>query len=208
MAAPGARAEIVDGLAAIVGTSALTLSDVDAELGIAALLERRPLDARPERRREALARLIERQLVLEDLALVPFLAAQPDEVEGNLERLRAERYLDGLDFDAALRHYGVTERALRNFLAAGLGLERFVAFRFKTGLDPGQEALEAYYRDEYAPRRREQGESVEPLEAVARQIARILVERRANELLEERLKELRALHRVEILAGSSEGEGP
>lgn len=208
MAAPGARAEIVDGIAAIVGTSALTLSDVDAELGIAALLERRPLEAQPEQRREALARLIERQLVLEDLALAPFLAAQPDEVEAQLERLRAERYLDGLDFEAALRHYGVTARAVRNFLAARLGLERFVEFRFKTGLDPGQEALRAYYQEEYAPRRREQGEAVEPLETVASQIARILVERQANELLAERLKELRALHRVEILVGSSEEEGP
>ena len=44
------------------------------------------------------------------------------------------------DFEAALRHYALTEEDCRSFLVESIAFERYVAFRFKTGLNAGQPA--------------------------------------------------------------------
>lgn len=192
------RAEIVDQVAAIVGTEAVTVSEIDLELRIESMLNNAQFVGIGDRAEEVLRRLIDRRLILQDLALTPFLVAQDDEVERQLDRLRARQYLGGRDFEAALRHYSLTEDDCRSFVAESIAFERYVTFRFKTGLDAGPSAIAEYYRDEYARARNARGEPVAPLEQVADSIARIIVEQQATSLLEERVLELRSLNRIEL----------
>lgn len=192
------RPEIVDGVAAIVGTEAVTVSEIDLALRIESLLNNAEFVGIEDRAEVVLRRLIDRRLILQDLSQTPFLIVQDEEVDQQLERLRAQRYLGGRDFEAALRHYALTEEECRSFLVESIAFERYVAFRFKTGLNAGQPAVEAYYRDEYARPRRARGEQVAPLEEVSDSIARIIVEREATALLEERVLELRSLNRIEL----------
>ena len=116
--------------------------------------------------------------------------------------------MGGRDLAAALHHYGLTERDCESFLEAQLGFERYVAFRFQTGLRAEPEAMETYYRGEYVRQQHARGADPEPFEAVQDQIAQFLVELQTNELLEQRMKELRALHRIEILTTSREESAP
>lgn len=207
-AAPPAGAEVVDRVAAVVGGEAIALSEIDAAVRLEALFNRAEPDAGASPASEVLARLIDRRLVVQDLALTPFLLPDPDEVSAQLRQLREERFLGGLDFEAALHRYGLTETDCRAFLAERIGFERYVSFRFKAGLDADGEAVRAFYEGEYAAVQREAGAAVEPFEAVADAIEQILIERRATELVEERLKELRASQRIEILAFAPDGAGP
>lgn len=203
----GLRAEIVDRIAAIVDLEAVTSSEVEAELRLAAMLNKADLDLTTESSEDALQRLIDRKLILQDLAVTPFLLAQPGESERQLGLLREETYRDGRNFNAALAHYGLTEADCRSFIEESIAFERYVTFRFKTGLDAEPEEVESYYRDEYLPLRRERGEPEEPLESVSRAITQILLERRASRLLEERLQELRIVNRIEILEFSNGEQG-
>ena len=200
----GARGEILDRVAAVVGNDAIAVSEIDTDLRLEALLNRTELGARSQRNNEVLQRLIDRRLVSQDLAIAPFLKAQPEEVEEQMEQLRREQFLDGRDFAAALLHYGVTEADCRKFLEERIGFERYVSFRFETGLEAETAAVEAFYRDEYAARQRAMGQPVEPLEAVAETISQILVARQANVLLERRIQELRVSRRIKILASALE----
>ena len=138
--ATGLGAEVIDRVAAVVGLEAVALSEIDTEARLEALLNRKDLAVTDANREELLGRLIDRRLVLQDLAGTPFLRAQPDEIEGQMRQLRSLRYLDGRDFPAALRHYGLTEEDCRAFLDARISFERYVSFRFKTGLDTDNEA--------------------------------------------------------------------
>lgn len=208
LATAGLDAEVLDRIAAVVGNNAITVSEIDTELRLEALLNRTPLTAQLERRREVLTRLIDRRLILQDLALAPFLLVQPSEVELQLQQLRAQTYLGGRDLGAALRHYGLSERDCESFLEAQLGFERYVSFRFRTGLRAEPEAMEAYYREEYIRQQRARDAEPEPFEAVQDRIAQILVEQQTNELLDQRMKELRALHRIEILTTSLQERSP
>lgn len=200
LAAAGGRAEIIDGVAAAVGPRAVTHSEIDRELRLAALFNETEADASPAGRRAALHRLIERRLIRRDMDRVNFPTADPPAVEERMRELRAVRFAGGRDFPAALRHYGLTARECRDFLAEQIVFERYVAFRFKTGLDAAEDEIEDYYETVYAPQRRRLGETPEPLAEVAERIGRILIEMQADRLLEERVREMRALTRVEILA--------
>lgn len=206
--ASGGQGEILDRVAAVVGNEAIAVSEIDTDLRLEALLNRTELGAWSQRSEEVLQRLIDRRLVLQDLAIAPFLRAQPEEVEEQMEQLRTDRYLDGRDFAAALLHYGVTEDDCRKFLEERIGFERYVSFRFETGLEAETDAVEAFYRDEYAAGQRAIGQPVETLEAVAETISRILVARQANVLLERRLQELRVSRRIKILASALEEPQP
>ena len=199
-AAVGLGAEIIDGIAATVGAQAVTHSEIDREFRLVGLFNATAADASAADRRAALQRLIERRLLRQDLDQANFLAAAPLEVERRLQELQAMRFAAGMDFPAALRHYGLTAQECRDFLAEQIGFDRYVAFRFKTGLDASEEEIEDYYETVYAPQQRRLGGAPAPPAEVSERIGRILIELQADRLLEERVRELRALTRVEILA--------
>ena len=200
------RAELVDGVVAIVGSEAITLSEVREEIRLQALLNREEPGLALERGPEVLRMLVDRRLVQLDLALTPFLAAEVSDVEAALRPLREDAFLGGRGFDAALVHYGLTEGTVREYLRQRASFERYVAFRFKTGLRIDQGEIERRYWDEYVPARSERGLAAEPLASVSARLEDELAEEQANKLLEVRLQELRLLHRIEVL-GLPNGSG-
>ena len=84
------RAELVDGVVAIVGSEAITLSEVREEIRLQALLNREEPELARDRGPEVLGMLVDRRLVQLDLALTPFLAAQGSDVEAGLRQLRED----------------------------------------------------------------------------------------------------------------------
>lgn len=205
LAAPAPRAEIVDRVAAIVGSDAITLSQVRTQLNVVALLNQAEPVGLEAGGSAALEALIDRRLAMQDLALTPFLLAPAEEVEGPLGNLRDQIFAGGRDFPAALGHYGLTEDDCRAFFREKASFERYVSFRFKTGQDVSPGAVEAFYRDEYSAGQAAVGAPVEPLESVRSGIVDVLAERQANRLLEQRILELRALTRIEVLAFAPNG---
>ncbi len=200
LAVMSARAEIIDGVAAVVGAKAVTLSEIDRDLRLVGLFNAAEADMSAAGRRAALWRLIERRLIQQDIGQANFLNAEPEEVEERMRELYGLRFAAGRDFPAALRRYGLTARECRDFLSEQIAFERYTALRFKTGLNASGEEIEDYYETVYAPRQRQLGATPEPLAAVSARIEQILIEGKTDRLIEERIKELRALTRVEILA--------
>lgn len=205
LSASAPRAEIVDRVAAIVGSEVITLSQVRTQMNLVALLNQSEPVGLETGGRAALEALIDRRLAMQDLALTPFLLAPAEEVEGPLRALRGQTFAGGRDFPAALVHYGLTEDDCRAFLREKASFERYVSFRFKTGQEVSPGAVEAYYRNEYSAGQAALGAPAEPLESVRSAILDVLAERQANRLLEQRIMELRALTRIEILAFPAAG---
>lgn len=208
LGAPGLCAETVDRVAAIVGNQVIALSEIDLELRIEAMLSNSDFSGVGSRQDEVLQRLIDRRLVLQELSLTPFLLVQQEEIDKQVEQLSSERYLDTMDFATALKYYRLTEEDFRAYLTENIALERYVSFRFKTGLSPSRSAIEQYYRSEYRPTQQLLGTPVATLEEVSDSVRRILIERRANLLLEERVLELRALTRLELLLPPGQEDSP
>ncbi len=201
------RGEIIDRIAAIVGSEAITLSDVRDEQRVQAFLNGAELAATADGGMDVLRMLVNRRLVHLDLAMTPFLVAEDSDVSELMRELREHAFIGGKDFAGALAHYGLAEEVLLQHLRDQISFERYVAFRFKTGQQVGRAEIEEHYRDVYGPRQATLGLPAERIDAVAADIEEDLLEAKATELLELRLKELRLLHRIEIL-GLGIGGGP
>ena len=80
--------------------------------------------------------------------------------------------------------------------------ERFVAFRFKTGLDVSAQAVEAYYKESFLPATRRLQAEAPPLEEVYDKIAAAVMDERADSMLVVWLKETHARTRVVIMEDS------
>lgn len=192
-------AEIIDGVAAVVGSKAITHSEVDSELRLEALFNLIEVDPSSANRTTALSRLIERRLIRQDLDLADFLVADPTDIDERMLEFRPMRFVAGRDFPAALLHYNLTEQQCREFLAEQISFERYVAFRFKTGLDATDQEIANYYQTIYSPQQELLGATLQPLEDISRRIGQVLVELQADRMLDVRIRELRALTRIEIL---------
>ncbi len=192
-------AEIIDRVVAVVGEQAITSSEVDMQLRLEALFNREPLEVTPEKRRAALQRLIAVRVIQSEAVMAGFLRTSEESVQLRLRQSQRERYINDLSFEQALALYDLKEQDVANFWRQVIGYERFKDFRFKTGLEVSAETVEAYYREHIVPEFSGEANGAPPLEEIYDRVEEAAIEQRANELLDEWLKETRPQLRIVIL---------
>ncbi len=197
-----AAAEIIDKVAAVVGKGVITASEVEEQLRLEALFNRDPIDLSKGKRRDTLARLIDRRLVEQEIAAKNFHPATVDDVTQELAALERRAARNGAVFKRELESHGLTKEDVEQFLVRQANVERFVDFRFKTGLDVSAQAVEAYYKESFLPEMRRLQAEAPALEEVRDKITAVLMEERAESMLEVWLKETRARTRVVIIEDS------
>src|SRR5690349_3882918 len=102
--------EVLDRLAASVNGHALLESDIAEELRYECLAAKRPLESlTSEDRKAALDRLIDQELLREQMRSVSFRQATAEEVERGLQSFKSEYADDGDNWDRALATYAITE---------------------------------------------------------------------------------------------------
>ena len=94
-----------------------------------------------------------------------------DDVAQELAALERRTTRNGAAFEQQLESYGLTKEDVEQFLVGQTNFERFVAFRFKTGLDVSAQAVEAYYKESFLPATRGLQAEAPPLEEVYDKIA-------------------------------------
>ena len=199
--------EIIDRVVAVVGNEAITESQMKRQLVLQAFIDGRPPveSVNPKERREAINRLIERQLVRREMAIANFPSEDETQVAAEIEQLRAQRFWNGLDFTAALQAYGIKDSDVDDFLREKNSVLDFIDFRFKTGLQVSNEEIEDYYRKVYLPEfERANASPAPPLENVSGQIEEILREREVEPRVDEWLNGLRLRARVAIFSETTQ----
>jgi parvulin-like peptidyl-prolyl isomerase len=139
--ATAALAQVVDRVAVVVGKTVITESEVAQEARIEEFLNQAPLDLGPAARKQAAERLVDQQLVRNEMKVGAYTEPKPDEVETMLRNFRQERFPGDEEFHAALAKYGITEDQLKQHLGWQLSAIRFTDSRF--GKAPGATATEA-----------------------------------------------------------------
>jgi hypothetical protein len=193
------HADVIDRVVAVVGQQAITASEVELQLRLEAMFNREVLDLSAEKRGQALERLIAVRLIQSEALAAGFLSASEEDVQRRLEVSQKERYLNNLEFGQALQSYDLREQDVIEFWEQVISYERFKDFRFKTGLDVSSAEVSAYYQRHIVPEFRAQGNSPPPLEEISASVEQAVIEERANTLVEEWLKEVRAQTRIVIL---------
>jgi hypothetical protein len=137
--AASVQAQVIDRILAVVDGAIIMQSDVTFAVRLGLV----PASSAADPTAEALDALIDRRLILEEVARY----APPDPAEADVDRNLADiRARAAAGFDTVLRDTGISVEQLRRHLRDDLRLEAYLQQRFGS-MQPTEEEIVQYYRD-------------------------------------------------------------
>ncbi|HUA15684.1 MAG TPA: SurA N-terminal domain-containing protein [Verrucomicrobiae bacterium] len=209
--APSAPAEIVDRIVATVNGHIILQSDWDEALSYEALLNGRvPSDFSEEERKQVLDRLIDQELLAEQVKSDASPHASEAEAEARIAEAR-KQYADAATpqgWEAVLARFHLTQKDLVSHVQKEIDLMRLVDAHLRPEVQIDSKSIEAYYRDRFVPQLKQAGAGDVSLAEVSGKIRELLTEQRVNELLVSWLQSLRSEGSVSFPGfGPPAGEG-
>jgi len=190
-----ARSEVIDRIVATVNGQIILLSDWEDSLRFEAFSSGRPLDRfTAEERKAVLDRLIDRELLREQLHAADIQHATAEEVAQRVGEIR-KQYAEAeteLGWRAILDRYRLNEDGLKRRVATELDLMRLVDARLRPTVTVDSKSIESYYNQELLPQLRQSGAQNVPLAEVTSKIKELLTQKKISQLLITWLQSLRA----------------
>ena len=198
---PDAAAEVVDRIIATVNGHVILQSDLDEALCYEALLSNRTLgQLTDDDRRAVLDRLIDQELLREQMKSADFAHATDAEVSARLAEAR-KQYPQAASPDgwqSLLAQYHLAENDLLAHIRQQIDVMRLVDARLRPSVQIDSKSIEAYYRDQFVPKVKQSGVSEVPLAEVSSRIRELLTQQKVSELLVSWLQTLRSEGQVRI----------
>jgi peptidyl-prolyl cis-trans isomerase SurA len=211
LAAPRlAGAEVVDRIVAIVNGNIILQSDWDQALSFEALLTNRSLaQFGDDEKRAVLDRLIDQELLREQMKSADFPHASDAEVSSRIHEARMlyPQASSVEAWQAILAQYHLNEKEFTAHIRQQIELMRLVDARLRPAVQIDSKSIEAYYRDQFVPQLRQSGSREVPLSDVSSKIRELLTEKKVNEMLISWLQTLRSEGQVHIPVGSGNERG-
>lgn len=204
-------AEVIDRIVATVNGHIILQSDWNDALRYEALLSARSLtDFNDQERRDILDRLIDQELLAEQMKSASFQHATESEAADEVtaaRKLYPEAATDE-GWQQVLNRFGLTDKMLLAHVREQIDLMRLVDAHLRPAVQIDSKSVEAYYRDKFVPQLKQSGGDDVPLADVSAKIRELLTQERVNELMVSWLQSLRSESRV-IVPGmeGSPGEG-
>jgi peptidyl-prolyl cis-trans isomerase SurA len=201
--------EVIDRIAATVNGHIILQSDWDEALSYEALLSNRPISqfSEPDRR-AVLDRLIDQELLREQMKSADFPHASDAEVEARVTEAR-KLYPEATaaeSWQLLLDQYHLTEKDLLVHVRQQIDLMRLVDARLRPAVQIDSKSIEAYYRDQFVPKLKQSGASEVPYADVSAKIREVLTQQKVSELLISWLQTLRSEGEVRF-SGASDSRG-
>jgi len=200
-ASPARAGEVIDRIVATVNGRIILQSDWDEALSYEALLSGRALSFfTDEDRRAVLDRLIDQELLAEQMKSASFKHASEEDAAAEIAEARKlhPEAATAEGWQALLARYGVTEKALTDHVEQQIDLMRLVDAHLRPAVQIDSKSIEAYYRDKFVPQLRQNGAGDVPLADVSGQIREILTQEKVGELMVSWLQSLRAESKVSL----------
>ena len=201
LAASLAAGEVIDRIVASVNGHIILESDVDEALSYQAFADDRPLTPfSGEQRKAALDRLIDQELIREEVRKSDLETASPAEVEARIAEIRKLHtdVSDHASWLAALHRYDLTPDELREKVTAELNSWKAIKARLGPNVAVDSRSIERYYQESLLPELHKQGAPEVPLTSVAGKIREILAQQQINDLLVNWVKSLRTESNIQI----------
>jgi peptidyl-prolyl cis-trans isomerase SurA len=195
----------VDRVVAIVNSELILDSDVDRERRFAALLPYGEASG-PYSRDEAIERLVNRDLILQQVQLQPGNGVTQEAASEDLDALRKtiptckEYHCETqTGWDKFLATEGFTEESLTSLWRQRMEVLAFIELRFRLGIKITPEEIRAYYTKTMLPQYAAQHVAPPPVRTIENRIQEVLLQQRVSKLLDDWLQSLRAQGNVVVL---------
>jgi len=206
-----AAGEVIDRIVATVNGHIILQSDWDDALRFEALLSgRSPEQFTDDDRRAVLDRLIDQELLAEQMKSNLFRHASAEEAAREIAEARKLYPEASTDegWQAVLARFGLSENVLMAHVEQQIDLMRLVDAHLRPSVQIDSKSIEAYYRDKFVPQLKQSGESEVALADVSGKIRELLTQEKVNELMVSWLQSLRSESRVSVSGyDRSPGEG-
>jgi hypothetical protein len=209
-ALPAHAGQVIDRIVATVNGHIILQSDWDDAVSYEAFTAGRPLDqVTAEDRKAALDRLIDQELLREQMRASDFPHATDQEVGKRVQEIRQQYPGAAADpgWQTTLAKYGLTETELSRRVALQLDLMRLVDARLRPTVQIDSKSIESYYNQELLPQIRQSGAKDVPLAEVTPRIKELLTQKKVNQLLTAWLQSLRAGSEIHSDAATSSAGG-
>ena len=196
-----ASAEVIDRIIATVNGRVILQSDWDEALCYEALLTNRtPAQFTDDDRRAVLDRLIDQELLREQMKSADFPHATDAEAAARVAEARKQspQAASSEAWQVLLANYHLTEKDLLAHVREQVDVMRLVDARLRPAVEIDSKSIEAYYRDQFVPKLKQSGASEVPLAEVSTKIREVLTEQKVSELLVSWLQNLRSEGQVRI----------
>jgi len=208
---PEAEGQPVDRVVAIVNGDLILDSDVDRERRFAELLPYGEASG-PYNRDEAIKRLINRDLILQQVALQPGDEVTYQEAAKDLDSLRksiptcAKYHCETEEgWGKFLATEGFTEQSLTTLWQQRMEVLAFIELRFRMGTRITPAEIDEYYTKTLLPKYAAQHAKAPPVRTISRRIQEVLLQQRVSKLQDDWLTSLRAQGSVVVFHAGEEG---
>ena len=193
--------ETLDRVVASVDGHAVLESERETEIRCEQLMAgTAPQDPDETHKREALDRLIDQKLLLQQMHAAQYEVEKGDAINAQIADIRARLGVkDNSRWHALLDRYDLTEDEFREQISAQLTTLRFIDERFRPTVRIEDSSIATYYRTVLVPELAKQNVPAPSLESVTPKIREILVQQQVDQQLAAWLKELRATSRVLVV---------
>jgi peptidyl-prolyl cis-trans isomerase SurA len=191
-------AVVLDRVAVVVGNRAVKTSDIERDLRASELLNSQPLDVSMEARKKAAQRLVEQELIRQEIDNGGYPQPSAQDVAAFVQQLKRDRF-HGSDaqLKAALSRYGLSEEQFKKYLQWQLTVLRFIDQRFRPGVLVTDDEVREYY-DEHRAELQKANPKNNSFEALQEKIRETLTGERVNKDFEEWLDETRRRTRIDF----------
>jgi hypothetical protein len=195
--AGAARADIIDRIAASVGSRVITRTDLEREIRVTAFQDGIKPDLSPEHKKAVLQAMIEQKLIEVELENSRFPLPDLAELTPAIEQFKKAHFKDEADYRQSLATAGITEQDFQSALLWQRTLLLFIQVRFESGVQLNDQEVADYFDKTVKPA----AEAAHPgvpvvLEDYRTQIEAKLTGERANRQMDTWLAE--AKRRTEI----------
>jgi peptidyl-prolyl cis-trans isomerase SurA len=147
---------VLDRIAVVVGKRAIKSSDIDRDLRVTAFLNRAPVETSADSKHKAAERLIDQQIIRQEIATGDYPRASDSDAAGLLGQIRTTRFAGSdVRLKAELTRYGLSETQLQDQLLWQLTVLRFINERFRPGAQVSDDDVRKYYDGHLAALKRE-----------------------------------------------------
>src|SRR5579859_4082001 len=192
---------LLDRTVATVNTHVILQSDWDDQVRFEAFLSgRKPEEATFEQRKGALSRLVDQELLREQMHVTQLKAAGADAIKKQIDDLKKDQLREhpGQSWGTTLSRYQLTDRIIEQHVAAELEQFQLIDLRFRPSIQVPASEVEKYYREEIVPKFTASGPL--SLNDAAPKIREILIEEKINQLLNAWLETLRSQAQIQVLS--------
>jgi hypothetical protein len=150
---------VLDQIAVVAGNHPIKTSDIDRDLRVTQFLNGQMPDSSIEQRRMSAQRLIDQELIREEIAQRGNTSPLTGDAKAVLSDVVNKRYKgSAAEMDADLKKRGLTEAQVLDVLQWQMLVLRFIDQRFRPGVTVSNDDIRAYYEKNQAELKRQHPE--------------------------------------------------